>query len=249
MKYVIITQVKNQENRIYDWIKYHSSQGFDTFIIFDDFSEDSTVSEIYRADNELNIKLILNNTDNIGGKYDIESCKNSETYGFDKSFHDRLNRSYTYGNNMVKEINPDAICAVIDVDEFIVTDSEKNVTEIIQECFDKNNCKQILVFNFDIKHDYNLEKDFLFKNKFKRWCYDDVDKSPIWRNRCKSIIISKYVDVINFVHLLINPSGEETFQYRNYSMLRMLHFRIPNLNGNGIKFVDDNRINELFNKK
>ena len=102
--------------------------------------------------------------------------------------------------------------------------------------------------NFDIKHDYNLEKNFLYKNKFKRWCYDGVDKNPIWRTRSKSIIISKYVDVINFVHLLINPPGEETFQYRDYSMLRMLHFRIPNLDGRGIEFVDENRISELFNK-
>ena len=37
MKYVIITQIKNQEDRVYDWIKYHHEQGFDSFVIFDDF--------------------------------------------------------------------------------------------------------------------------------------------------------------------------------------------------------------------
>lgn len=49
MKYVIITQVKNQEHRIYDWMKYHHSEGFDSFVIFDDYSDDNTVLEIERV--------------------------------------------------------------------------------------------------------------------------------------------------------------------------------------------------------
>jgi hypothetical protein len=46
MKNVIITQLKNQEERIYEWMYYHHTQGFDSFIIFDDFSEDNSVEEI-----------------------------------------------------------------------------------------------------------------------------------------------------------------------------------------------------------
>lgn len=40
MKHVMITQIKNQEERIFDWLFYHHKEGIDSFIIFDDFSEE-----------------------------------------------------------------------------------------------------------------------------------------------------------------------------------------------------------------
>ena len=249
MKYVIITQIKNQEDRVYDWIKYHHEQGFDSFVIFDDFSEDGTVQEIKKAENELNINLILNNTDGIGGTYNIDNCKNSESYGHDSSFHDRICRSYTKANQIVKDVNPEAICVAIDVDEFLISDSDQKLTTIIENYFNSKKCKQILVFNFDVKHDYNLEKGFLYKNSFTRWDYNDLDNDETWKTRCKSIVISKHLDKVTFVHYLINPRPPETYECREYMNLRMLHFRIPNLNSNNIKFVNDQKMDKIFVKK
>jgi hypothetical protein len=244
MKYAIVTQIRNQENRIYDWLKYHSSQGFDTFIIFDDFSDDSTESEIRRAESELFINVILEKSDNIGGQYKADD---SQSYAWDSSLHERLCRSYDRGIKIATSLNKDSICAVIDVDEFLVSDSNEKVTTIIQNIFDYNKCSQILVFNFDIRHDYKLEKGFLYKNKFERWNYDDVNNDDIWKNRCKSIVISSHVSSVNFVHLIINPPSSETFSNRDYSLLRMLHFRIPNQpNTSNIKFVKDKKLCNIF---
>jgi hypothetical protein len=252
--FAIITQVKNQENRIYDWIKYHYHGGFDTFVIFDDFSEDKTIDEIKRAEQNIPVKIILNNTDGVGGTYNINDCNNSDLYVDDKSFNARLNRSYTKGNNIIKEINPNAICAVIDVDEFLMTNEDKKITSVISNIMDESSCAQLLVYNFDVEHNYNLENGFLFKNNFKRWDYDDLDNHHIWRTRSKCIIISKCVDVISFVHIILPL--EKSFECRNYSRLRMLHFRIPNLSGksfpggetDSIKFVEDHKLNDLLTK-
>ena len=158
------------------------------------------------------------------------------------------------GNNIVKKTNPDAICAVIDVDEFLVTDENRNIVSIIEDILNETGNKQLLVFNFDVEHDYKLEKNFIHNNTFKRWNYEDVDNHPIWKTRCKPIIISKYVDVISFVHRILPM--DITHECRDYSKLRMLHFRIPNLseksfpggNTDSIKFVEDCKINEILKK-
>jgi len=232
MNFVIITQVRNQGNRIYDWIKYHHENGFDSFVIYDDYSEDDTLDEIHRAKKDFpGLNIYDFGTDGLGNKYD---CKDSEVYGNDKSLHDRLNRSYTNGNNFVKQINPNAVCAIIDVDEFLASDySLKNT---IDEIFAVNNCQQILVQNLEIKHDYDLEKGFIYKNQFKCWDRESVNKHPVWSSRSKAIFISKFLDVCNFVHAPITDCN--TLRYRDYTKLRMYHFRVPNLpDNNEIPFI------------
>lgn len=237
MKYAIITQVGNQEERVYDWIKYHRAFGFDTFVIFDDHSLDKTRDEIKRAKNDFgDINFILKLTDFEGNFYDIESCKNSNDYQYDLSLNDRIKRSYTRGNNIVKSINPDAICCLIDQDEFIFSNYEN--INIISNIFEQNNCAQILVQNFDVLDDYKLEKNFLFNNsKFTRWDYNETMKHPIWNKRVKSFHISKFLDVCTFVHH--PPVNGKTYYCNDFDLLRMLHFRKPNLYANDIKFVED----------
>lgn len=243
MNFVIITQIRNQGLRIYDWIEYHKIMGFDTFIIFDDFSDDDTIDELHRAKVSFsNLKIYDFGTDGFGNKYD---SVNSEIYGYDKTLHDRLNRSYTKANDFVKKINPDAVCAIIDVDEFLASDG--NLIENIKNAFKKNECQQISVQNFDINHDYILEKGFLTKNNFKSWDRELTSKHPIWGNRCKSIFISKFLEVCNYVHVPI-PNCK-TYYCREYDKLRMYHFRIPNLiQGDQINFVVDDYFKK-FNKQ
>jgi len=43
MKNCIITQAKDQANRLTDLLLYHYDQGFDTFLYFDDYSEDNSI--------------------------------------------------------------------------------------------------------------------------------------------------------------------------------------------------------------
>lgn len=246
MKFVIISQVGNQEDRIYDWIYYHQALGFDTFIIFDDHSKDGSVQEIKRAQKDFkNINIILDYSDLEGQFYDVEQCKSSENYGH-HSFLSRMNRSYNRGNDLVKKINPDAICTFIDQDEFIFTNSEN--VDIIYKTFKNQKCCQILVYSFDVKNDYNLEKGFMFKNDFTRWEYSELENSK-YRGRCKPIFISKHLNQCEYVHVPIQSPEKKTYEFRNYDDLRILHFRKPNLpNSEHFKCTEDINFKNFLKK-
>lgn len=237
MEFVIITTVRNQSLRMFDWIDYHSKIGFDTFLIFDDKSEDNTINEINKAKELLhNIKIVILESElqgelGPGGPY-------SYTYGNDTNSIDaRRWRNFIKANNYVKSVNPNAICSFIDVDEFFASDY--NFKQSVIDFLKINNCQQILVMNVDIKNDYILEKDFIKKNKFMRWNYQDIESHPVWKNRTKCIFISKYLDYCTDHHYL--PINGRTFCCKDYERLRMYHFRIPNLpNSESINFVPDN---------
>lgn len=248
MKFVIITQVANQENRIYDWIKYHKFLGFDTFIIFDDYSKDNTKFEIEKAINDFKtINIIVQKTNKQGNFYDIESCKNSNSYGGDMTLQNRLNTSYTRGNDIVKSVNPDAICTFLDVDEFIYSNSES--LQILEKTFEETNCHQIKLFNFDVLDNYILEKNFLFKNNFVRWDFIDTFNHPIWKGRTKAIFKSKFLEVCTFVHHPVHgPTVGNDIPPLSFDDLRMLHFRKPNLEADSIKFVTDINFNNYLKK-
>lgn len=245
MNYVIITQLKNQSKRIKDWILYHHNEGFDGFIIFDDFSEDSTEEEIIKVKNEYNINVIVKKTDGIGGTYDINNCGNSNSYGNDSSLNHRIQRSYTEGNNILKSINPEAFCAFIDVDEFFVTSSNKKIYEVINDLF-LENLRQTLIISFDVRHDYDLNDDFIVNSKNLRWSYEFLDSHPVFFARGKSIIKSKFLDKCTFVHAILDPippspHAEYSKEIRNYDLLRIHHYRVPNLDTNhdAISYVED----------
>jgi hypothetical protein len=238
MNNVIITQLKNQGNRVYEWLKYHYKEGFDTFIIFNDISEDDSMSEIenFKVDFPSSNVSVLD-TNGYGRKYSVEECQNSEIYGNDSIFHNRLNESYTKGIEIVKNINPNAICAIIDVDEFLVTETESRLVEVIENLFSDETIEQISVVNFDVKDDYDVEKKFIINNldNFKFWSENDVDNHPIWKGRVKCIVRSGKVDRVTFVHNILHgrelrhDSEIKIRVIRDYKKLKMIHFRKPNL--------------------
>jgi hydroxymethylpyrimidine pyrophosphatase-like HAD family hydrolase len=257
MRNVIITQLKNQEERIYEWMYYHNLQGFDTFIIFDDYSEDNSVEEIKKFSEKFpEVKIILSMTDGVGGSYNKEQCKNSESYGGDISFHRRLNRSYTQGNKIAKEIDYESICAIIDVDEFLFSDSDLKVVDILHDIFQSSNYKQIKVINFDMLDNYDLQRNIIKNNidNLQVWSYQDLDNNNLWRTRSKCIIKSKEIDQITFVHDVLNGQfptkvvESETYIERNYQNLRLLHFRKPNLPTKKISFIRDENVINKFKK-
>lgn len=247
MKHVMITQLKNQEERIFDWLLYHYKEGIDTFLIFDDYSEDDTIKEIESFKEKYQVELQLYMTDEKGRNYTIEQSKNSEIYGSDKGLNDRILRSYTKGNDIVKQINPNAFCYFLDVDEFLVSDENYKICEVVESLFESE-YNQLFIYNFDVSHNYNLEKGCVHKNEnYFRWDYDDVNSHKVWKTRCKCVLISKYCEKANFVHGII-PDTSKTLQVRDYKKLRMLHFRIPNLpNSQTIKFVLDNSVKNKMN--
>jgi hypothetical protein len=254
MKYVIITQLKNQEERIKEWILYHHLQGFDTFIIFDDHSEDGTVNKINEVKEKYNINIIVKYTDKIGGSYDKSNCINSDSYRHDSSLGDRILRSYTFGNNIVKENNPEAICSFIDIDEFIVTSENKKVVEIFDDYFYEKDFAQLIMLSLDARHDYELKENFISNNETYIWDYDFAKNHPIFSTRGKSTIKSKYLTGnAVFVHCMLEPN-HHPHEFNNktirpyYDEIRIIHYRIPNLtNSDEVPLILDNTVKTVLN--
>ena len=117
MNNVIVTQAKDQSHRLLPWFLNHYEQGFDTFIFFDDYSVDNTKEVIYEIKNKYNINIIYCQTDGVGSIRTLEETRDSNVYNADESLHFRLCRSYNIGLQIVKQINPDAFVAFLDVDE------------------------------------------------------------------------------------------------------------------------------------
>jgi hypothetical protein len=260
MKNVIITQLKDQSDRIKDWILYHHEQGFDTFIMYDDSSEDDTVEKMKLIRDSYNINIIINKSDGFGNVYSFENCKNSESYHGDVTLSDRIRRSFTSGNNIVKSINPDAISVFVDVDEFLVSNLDEKISTTIENELKNRNIDQLVINSFDVLDDGYELGDWYTTNKrtSKRW--DSLKFKEYGLNRYKSLVISAKMDEAVHVHYLrlIEGRTEATLQelidskYRidDYK-LRIHHFRKPNLQFN-IEYTDDftliNKMNEIKDK-
>lgn len=247
MNYIVVTQLKNQSKRIREWILYHYNEGFDGFMIYDDFSEDSTEEEIIKVRDEYGINIILKKTDGIGNSYNIENCGNSDSYGGDRSLSDRILRTINDAYEIATNMYPNSYCAFIDVDEFIVTSSEKKVTEVLQQKFDMN-YKQILIRNIDVLHNYELSNWYTSKTDLKIWSYDDLRNTWPWNTRNKAVLKSGFCKRLGFIHIPCEDGNKEdyTLLEDNFDDLRLLHFRIPNLAT--MTWVSDNVASEKFKK-
>lgn len=258
MKNCIITQAKDQSSRFKDWLLYHYEEGFDTLIYFDDYSEDGSIEILNNISKEYGIQVLINYSDNIGNRKSRAEMSNSNSYGGDISIHNRLIRSYSAGLNIARKLNPDAICAIIDVDEFLVSNSDKKVVDVIQEIMENQETKHLYIHSFDISDEFNPEENWYTTNentKF-RWDYD-YRKNTIYQNRGKSVCISSEIGEIpqgpNYVHVL-RDFDDNYFKKMNvvdYELLRMHHYRKPCMDKN-FKFVEDrtllNKMIKIKNK-
>jgi len=239
----IITQSKDQSKRLKDWILYHFEQGFDTFVYYDDYSEDDSIEILNNLKINYGLNIIIKFSDGIGNKKSKIEMSNSESYGGDTSINYRIIRSYNSGLNLIKQHNPDAICAFLDVDEFLVSNTSEKITEIIRRNFKEENTNLVYIHSFDIKNDYNLNDWYISdENTNLRWDYLSRSESD-FKNRGKSVCIAKSIDEIyqrpNFVHQLREIGPEEDVSYNNFEKLRIHHFRKPNLPNNNIMFTED----------
>lgn len=154
MKNCIITQAKDQSFRLKDWILYHKEEGFDTIIYFDDYSEDNSVEVMKNISSKYNINIIINYSDNIGNRKTKQEMTNSNSYGGDISINNRLIRSYNTGLKIARGLNTDSICAIIDVDEFLVSNCDKKVVDVISDMMIEKKTLNIFILTLLIDSAY-----------------------------------------------------------------------------------------------
>lgn len=253
-KNCIITQAKDQGERLKDWVLYHYEEGFDTFLYFDDYSEDNSIEILNDIREKYGINILIGYSDGFGNKKTRQEMKNSESYGGDISINYRIIRSYNKGLEIVSHQNSNAKCALLDVDEFLVTNNFKKVTDLLSEIFEEKNTEHIYVHSFDIDDDFKIEDWYTTQESTAyRWDYEYRESSP-YKNRGKSISTPKKISEIpqgpNYVHILRDVEDEEfqkTVDYRNYDNLRIHHFRKPCLNKD-FKFCKDLTLVEKMSK-
>lgn len=248
MKNCIITQAKDQSTRFKDWILYHKEEGFDTIIYFDDYSEDNSVEIIKDISDKYDVNIIINYSDNIGNKKTKQEMSNSNSYGGDTSINNRLIRSYNSGLEIVKSINPDAVCAIIDVDEFLVSNSDKKVTEVISNLMSINNTKHLYINSFDISDEFNTMDNWYSTNENTKYRWDyEYRQNTIYNTRGKSVCIaSEIVDIPqgpNYIHVLKDFDSQyfNKMNVSDYDLLRMHHYRKPCMD-RSFKFIEDRTI-------
>ena len=243
----IITQAKDQSTRLKDWILYHYEEGFDTFIYFDDYSEDNSIDVINNISKKYNINIIVNYSDGIGNKKSSYDMKNSNTYGGDQSIHNRLIRSYNSGLKIARSIDPTSICAIIDVDEFLVSNQLKSI-DTIKTLMSDRNTNHLYINSFDIDDNFDPNQDWYSTNdntKF-RWDYE-YRNNTVYMTRGKSVCIANAIDEIpqgpNYIHVLRDFDDQyfNKMNVSNYDFLRMHHYRKPCMDRN-FKFVEDRTI-------
>jgi hypothetical protein len=249
MNNVIITQAKDQSKRLKDWVLYHKEEGFDTIFYFDDFSEDDSIEVMQKLSEKYDINIIINKTDGHGSTRNSTEMKSSDSYAGDLSVNYRIIRSFNIGLNLVKEVNPDALCAFIDVDEFLVSNTEK-ISDVVKDLI--SNREQLYVHSFDIDDRFNLD-DWYTTDKISsyRWDYDSR-KNTIYKERGKSLCYANTLSEIeqgpNYVHVLkpkfnsisplYVPGLINNISIEDYNTLRIHHFRKPAQNVE-IEFSED----------
>lgn len=243
MKNCIITQAKDQSARIKDWILYHYEEGFDTFIYFDDYSTDNSIEILEKIKIDYGINIIINFSDAIGNTIQTSQMSNSNSYAGDSTVNYRIIRSYNRGLEIAKSSNINSICAFIDIDEFITSDSLNSI-EMITKLLEEKNTKHLYLASFDVQDDWLVQDWYTTdKNTRLRWDFDSRQSSP-YRYRGKSVCLASAIEEIkqepNYVHCLVHCNEEYANQISvtDHTSLRIHHYRKPILS-NSIEFVED----------
>lgn len=242
----IVTQIRNESKRIEEWVKYHNHIiGVEKFIIYDDHSNDETLSIL----NELSKKYhIITFSTNKNGHY-LDS-NNPNVYGT-IDLHNRILNSMNDGLNFLKKDtkNLDKWIFFIEVDEFIKEDIR--IYDYLSTIpLDIN---RIWIPSYDFDDNFDLNKKILPQSIY-RW--SDHTRNNNFIGRCKSALrIKNYAQKIVDIHNLdnskcIRTSG--TILNEDYNMVRqdtiglkLFHYRKPSLLSN-FDFFDDSLSKYIF---
>jgi hypothetical protein len=248
MKNIIITQARNETKRLENWIAYHQSQGFDGLIYYDDYSNDDTIDKLGKIKEKYGFEIFIKKTDDaIAKKY---ASDNPDSYGGGTGLHYRIIRSFNSGLRLAKGMGNDILCALIDVDEFLVSDSNDNIASIIRDIMAARKINHLYIHSFDVSDKFSFNTWITTQPEtINRWDYRSRQNTN-FRGRGKSVVLSSFFerDIIqapNNIHALENsPDGIAETSPKNFfdfSQLRIHHFRKPTI-CNKIVFCQDDTL-------
>lgn len=234
---IIVTQLRNESQRIIEWILYHANEiGIRKFIIFDDHSDDETLKYLDLLKDEFNIEVFKT----IKASYYSDS-KNPEIYG-NIDLHKRILNSMNEGLNLLKKNNIGEWVFFIEVDEFIKPDFAINdYLSTIPE-----NINRIWIPSYDFSDDFIINNKILSQSVY-RW--SDNTRNATFKGRCKSALrITEQTQNIVCIHNLdfsdcVRTSGTDNnndnkMARQDTKGIKLFHYRKPSLFSNFDEYDD-----------
>lgn len=219
--FTIVAQIRNEEKRLSDWIRYHSKIDVTEFIIFCDNCNDNSENILNSMKEEFNIKIFQ--TERIGGY--VES-NNPLEYKYAPLINERVQMSFTKGFNYLKSYinNHEHWTFFIDVDEYVVPQTDLTLSEIVKLV--PKDIYRIYIASYDFKCPFDLNLP-VYTQTYMRWS-DYTRTNGVsnghkgwYKNRGKSMI--RTIDCIT--DKVQNHVVDESPYYQNDELLKINHYR------------------------
>ena len=227
---IIVTQLRNEKNRVIEWLLYHRDiVGVEKFIIYDDNSNDDTYNLLENMKMDFNISLFKSN---MSGNYIQTDNPNIYSSG---DLHNRILNSMNSGLSYLRDREEyiDKWCFFIEVDEFIKIDSD--LQEYLNSIPDGIN--RLWIPSYDFEDGFSINNKVLSQS-MHRW--SDDTRNQHFMGRCKSALrITKDPKFIRCIHNLdwspcvrtsgTIPNSDNLMIRQDNSGIKLFHYRKPSL--------------------
>jgi hypothetical protein len=240
MKLAAITQIKNESNRLREWIIYHSKvHNFDHFLFYLDKSQDDSEEVLKSLQSDFSIEI--KKTDE-SGEYTVDNLCNDDAIK-------RQERSFTEGYNLLK-FDFDWII-IFDVDEWIVPNDIDDFN--FKDDLSDATSSSLYIQSYDFKPPFDIKKS-ITEQIFRRW--SDEEKSRTLNCRTGKSILRGKSFLENYIQVSSHGPINTPSYYRSQDWnekYKIHHFRSHLFNG-GIPYNDnqytvfDDSIKKIFEK-
>ena len=212
--FTIVTQIRNEEKRLKDWILYHKNIGIDEFIIYLDNCDDQSRNILEELSKSIEIKIF--NANMFGSYPPTNNASTYSGYSVVMRIIDSLKRGLYEVRNSNKNDNHWTIFT--EVDEYIIPQNEKNLKEIV-ETVDEN---RIYIASYDFMCPFDLNYP-VYNQTYLRWSDNtrDTGRDGYFKNRGKSLVrtnfvLSEEVDIHDV---------DYSKYWQNNNLLKINHYR------------------------
>lgn len=245
---IMTTMVKNEDNIILQWIKFHHNIGIDRFIIYDNKGSDCCTKCKKNTDaerkvlNNSNLKKLLNNYIEKGIVILIE-------WKYNKFMRKSgISGQSTQQNHSIWAFKNCKYIGLFDIDEYLNLQHHKNIKSFFKDLIKKEEIKLKEIGSFRILNKFFYNPNNLPTDGFNFLKVYNCDKVTISKKsgREKNFIIPKNVDIYCIHKILlgkkmINISESDLF-FNHYCYLNKVN------RGKKITNLIDNSINKHIKK-
>lgn len=236
MSHTILTMSRGDETRLHDWIEYHSSIGFDRFIILLDDPIDDSFDVATKAAAKAGVEILVERLAAYGTYFDgLTPSERSRALKAWRTEHqadidlrelpiiDPLSdRQYRYFPECLDNLaatDPEGWVTIIDVDEYLVVPEASTIVDLTNRA--EGHRLRFKNFNFDTTHWDGRSNVRKFTSRWTEAAIDEFANG--WQNRVKSLVRTSHALPLVSVHAI----SRGPFKILPTSSYRLHHYRFP----------------------